>query len=552
MAFGSSRSLRSLRFATAAVAIVTSLLVFAPPAALAAPGDLDPTFSGDGRVELPFAGDGAPIEIAVQPDGKVVTVGSPDFQLRRVRANGRRDPSFGESGSVTTTFPGYDFAGAVALQPDGRILVAGGADGNFALARYLPDGTLDDSFSGDGRVVTDLGGGAGAVALQPDGKIVAAGTGSEGGFALVRLNADGSLDDSFSDDGETLIGVGDGASGVAVAPGGDIVVAGPDFDETIPAPGEQVAVARLDPDGTPDPSFSGDGILVAQYARKGDLVSDVAVQPDGKIVIGGTGVAPVPHSIFGRIKFELIRLSPDGALDPAFSGGVVRTLVGHDSYGRAFSLQPDGKIVMAGESDNAFALARYNGDGSLDDSFSEDGKLLTDFSDYPRYTRNTQATDVALGPDGKIVAGGIVKFESSWVLSRYKAAAGPGDADADGVLDAEDLCPSRFGYVEGCRHFRRSLTIRYADRFDEFRGELTGRNFYCKSHQRVTLFQRRPGHDRVIGRDWTDFESSGGAHYVWEVSLFRPHGRYYARVKRHVLPSYGICGRARSEILDLG
>jgi hypothetical protein len=69
----------------------------------------------------------------------------------------------------------------------------------------------------------------------------------------------------------------------------------------------------------------------------------------------------------------------------------------------------------------------------------------------------------------------------------------------------------------------------------------------------VTLFRRQPGHDEVIGRDWTDFKViSSDPHYVWEVSLFRPHGRYYARVKRHVLPSYGICGRARSEILDLG
>ena len=310
---------------------------------------------------------------------------------------------------------------------------------------------------------------------------------------------------------------------------------------------------RLDPDGTLDSSFSGDGVLVAQYAPRGDLVGDVAVQPDGKIVIGGTGIVPVPRSIFGRIKFELIRLTPDGELDPTFSGGVIRTRLGGDAYAWALALQPDGRIVMAGESGHSFALARYNGDGSRDDSFSDDGKLLTDFSDYPRYTRNTRATDVALGPDGKIVAGGIVKFESGWVLSRYKVAAGPDDADADGVSDAEDLCPARFGRVQGCRHFRRSLTIRYAGEFDEFRGELTGRNLYCKSHQRVTLFQRRPGHDRVIGRDWTDFEtSSGDARYVWEVSLFRPHGRYYARVKRHVLPSYGICGRTRSDVLDLG
>jgi uncharacterized delta-60 repeat protein len=549
MAFRSSSRSHSPRAATPGVVLATLLLVaFAPARALAAPGDLDPTFSGDGKAQLPQAGNGSPTSIAVQPDGKVVMAGSPGFVLNRVGADGAPDRSFGDDGVVTTEFPGGASAYAVALQPDGRIVAAGEANGRFALARYLPDGRLDDSFSGDGRAVTDLSGYIDALAVQPDGRVVGAGLGIGAGFALARFNPDGSLDDSFSGDGKLLLHLRGGglARGLALAPDGGIVVAGSSSDAG-PPPDDRIAVARLKPDGTPDPLFSGDGILTARYAPNGDGARDVIVQPDGRIVTAGFGFVPVQGGD-ERAKFELVRFMPDGKLDPTFSGGIVRTRIRGDAYGWALALQPDGKIVAAGESGDDFALARYNGDGTRDHHFSGDGRLVTSFSKPPHDYKSTLATDVALGPDGKIVAGGPRQFGGRWVLSRYNASAGPGDADADadGVRDARDLCPPRFGqHDDGCPHFRRSLTIRFAPEFDEFRGELTGGGFICEA-ERVVLVRRRPGRDRLVDSVRTRPDGR------WEISRFRPQGQFYAHVKRHVHPSYGICAATRSDVLDLG
>lgn len=543
MAFGSSSQLQA-----AACLAVLALLVVAPGLAFGAPGDLDPAFSLDGKTVLQDAGNGYP-EVAVQADGRIVMAGPPGFLLRRVLANGAPDRSFGNDGEVTTGFGGTASASATALQPDGRIVVAGRASGALALARYLPDGTLDDSFSGDGRVVTGQDGYVDGLAVQPDGRIVAAGWAGGGGFALARFNSDGSPDDSFSGDGRLVLQVGDGASGLALAPDGGIVVAGTSFADA-PFPGGAVAVARLTPNGTLDPSFAGDGVSTTQYSAFGDLANDVVVQPDGSVVTAGIGWVRAGEYDY-RGKFELARLTPDGELDSTFSGGTARTGFGtgfaSDAYARALALQPDGKLVAAGEAGRDFALARYNGDGTPDDTFSGDGKLVTSFSNPPEEYRNTLgATDVALAPDGKIVAGGSRNFRREWMISRYEVAAGPGDADADGVLDARDSCPPRFGRHDGCPRFRRALEIRFSPKYDEFRGELRGGGFECDARQRVALFERHPGHDKLVGADTP--RPSG----YWEVPFFRPRGRFYARVKRHVRPSYGICGRARSTVLDLG
>jgi hypothetical protein len=144
-----------------------------------------------------------------------------------------------------------------------------------------------------------------------------------------------------------------------------------------------------------------------------------------------------------------VRAAP-GDLDPAFShNGLVRTHFGDYSRADAMAIQPDGKIVVGGYSDDKLALARYNGDGTRDDSFSGDGQLTTSFSNPPHNYNSTLATDVALGPGGKIVAGGTRRFGRMWALSRYQVSACPGDADADGVPDARDLCPPRLGHDDG-------------------------------------------------------------------------------------------------------
>jgi uncharacterized delta-60 repeat protein len=170
------------------VGAVAFVIAIANPAA-APPGDLDPTFDGDGKVTTDFAGG---IEEAfgfgLQGDGKIVAAGialgsgSGDFALARYNSDGSPDTTFDTDGKVTTDFSGSGAqASAVVIQGDGKIVAAGGAfvwTSDIALARYKADGSLDTIFSGDGKVTTDFAGmddNAWAVAIQANGMIVAAG-----------------------------------------------------------------------------------------------------------------------------------------------------------------------------------------------------------------------------------------------------------------------------------------------------------------------------------------------------------------------------------------
>src|SRR5262249_24291568 len=163
----------------------------------------------------------------LQPDGKLVAAGTSynasneDFALARYNPDGSLDTSFNGSGTVTTAIgAGDDYASDVVLQPDGRLVAVGGSDNgshsHLALARSNPDGSPDTSFNGGGKVPTALGPGddyPGALVLQPDGKLVAAGesyNGSNYDFALVRYNADGSLDTSFNGTGKVTTPIGSG------------------------------------------------------------------------------------------------------------------------------------------------------------------------------------------------------------------------------------------------------------------------------------------------------------------------------------------------------
>ena len=252
------------------------------------------------------------------------------FSAAAQAAPGGLDLRFSGDGKQTTDFGGSDQGGnGVALQADGKIVVVGSAAGSdFALARYNPNGSLDPSFSGDGKQTTDFGGfdQANGVALQATARSSrSAARGADGDFALARYNPNGSLDPSFSGDGRQTTDFGgfDDANGVALQADGKIVAVGRAPD------GKDFALARYNPNGSLDPSFSGDGKQTTDFGgcRRGDR-----------------GGAP------GRRQ---------------------------DRRGR-----PRRPRLFADD----FALARYNPNGSLDPSFSGDGKQTTDFGDFDRRT----------------------------------------------------------------------------------------------------------------------------------------------------------------------
>lgn len=401
-----------------------------PPAG-AAPGDLDPAF-GTGGIARIEGSVGSPTAIAVQPDGRIVAVGSArgatgsDWGLARFRPDGGPDASFGAGGVMTTDFGGdFDVAAAVALQADGRIVVAGvegddsGAGRDFALARYGADGALDAPFGSGGRVTADFGGDvddAQGVAVQPDGRIVVAGSviTAAGGrdVGLVRYLPDGRLDATFGRSGAVTTDVTGGTDfvrAVVLQPDGRIVVAG--------AAAGDFALVRYNRDGSVDTGFGFAGRAVTDFGTGLEYAYAVALQPDGRIVVTGPTQT---------LDFALARYTSDGRLDPGFGGGgkVITDFAGDDDIPSGVVVQPDGRIVVAGLAasaqgndafDEDFALARYSANGGLDPSFGAGGKVTTDTGGG-----NDGATAIALQQDGKIVAAGSPRF----TLVRYLGGGG--------------------------------------------------------------------------------------------------------------------------------
>jgi uncharacterized delta-60 repeat protein len=319
--------------------------------------------------------DSSAYALALQPDGKIVAAGyavfaADDnvFALARYNPDGSLDPSFGTGGVATTAIGLWSRGYALALQPDGKIVVAGHAAtgyarGGFALARYHPDGSLDPSFGEGGTVITKFRatdyGEVRALALQPDGKIVVAGTvfsaRSDGGIgaALARYNQDGSLDPSFGTGGQIWTDFEARtryAYALALQRDGKIVVAG--LDERF-----SFVLARLQPDGSLDPSFGEFGTVMTGPSAQ---LFALALQPDGKILAAGYVEEDRPP------RMVLARYRPNGGPDQYF--GTHGWVVGpRGSTASALALQPNGKIVAAGTNyweAETFFIARYIG-GSL-------------------------------------------------------------------------------------------------------------------------------------------------------------------------------------------
>jgi uncharacterized delta-60 repeat protein len=456
----SARRSGSRKAAFAAVTVVT--LALSSGLALGLGAQPDPTFdgpggAGNGKFSLPITSgnttDGAS-DMVIQPNGKIVVVGSTDTvvgagsdndsAIARFDPDGTLDTTFGGGDGIVTTKVGGiqdDYAGAVAIQADGKIVTAGAADTDatatenydFAIARYNTDGSLDtnaDSDPGthldtDGIFTTPVGSATNAddeafnVAVQPlNGKIVATGIAEQtgGGFdiALVRLNGNnGSLDTGF--DGDAAM-----------------------------------------------PAFPGNGKVTTDFAGADDGGNAIAIQADHKIVVAGeagTGAG----SDFALARYN----EASGTLDTGFDGdGKVTTTF--STLGRAFevAIQPtDGKLVAVGNTGSSslgFALARYSAaDGSLDTGFDGDatmpgfpgnGKVTTSFG--PGQGSILAGLSVAIQADGRVVAAGRTDVDPTgannfdFALARYNGANGTLDTTfaGDGTL-TDSLAPAAGGDI---------------------------------------------------------------------------------------------------------
>jgi uncharacterized delta-60 repeat protein len=409
-----------------------------------ADGQLDRSFGSGGVVVIRSNLSGFVANaLAVQSDGKIVIAGmnsnvsTGTLQLAAARYNtdGTPDTGFGNEGMVTTPVgdAGAE-ANTVAIQPDGKLVVAGTAyshgtiDDEFMVARYTAVGTLDSSFGTAGVTTTHVGRGpssAAALALQPDGRIVVVGTAFSNGptdddFAVARYTFDGHLDAGFGGDGIVTTDFGsdpttpnpslDRANALALSTDGAILAAG--FTRGDHA---AFAVAKYKPDGTPDSTFGQDG--KAQIPSAEPQVFSLILPPSGDIVLGGSSASADRTSA----PFTLVRLHSDGSPDETFgNAGVVTTAIaGSRSGARTVVAQPDGKLITGGAKfgapsaqgdalpESGFALARYHPDGSADEGFGADGRALTDLGDA-----GATAVSLALQPDGKILAAGLVFFQT--------------------------------------------------------------------------------------------------------------------------------------------
>lgn len=372
-------------------------------------------------------------DVALQSDGRIVAVGyAGDAALVvRYEGNGIPDTTFGQGGIVRLTAVGRQFAAAVvAIDAQGKILVAGssgpaGSSGSsdFALWRLNADGTPDQSFGTGGTATAASSASYGyiyAIALQPDGKIVAAGVGG-----MARFNAIGTLDSSFGTSGFVNLYAQVPARDVAVQADGKIVIIG----SSSGGPGHaEWVIARYDAAGNLDSSFGTGGAVTAIFGEGMGL----AVQADGKLLAVGQTYVNIPSF---DVHFQLRRFNANGSADTTFgSGGLAADVVpavNAGSYGTDVIVQNNGNILVGGSMGasyydiKSFFVASFNPLGQPNTTFGNNGWATTDFQGQS----NASLAAIALQPDGKIVAAGTARADGNhglFALARY-VGAGPND-----------------------------------------------------------------------------------------------------------------------------
>jgi uncharacterized delta-60 repeat protein len=341
---------------------------------------------------------------------------------------GTLDTSFGTAGIVKVTWPpGTRFGGmwSMVVQPDGRILVSGGSSLGVTMLRFLEDGTFDPSF-GTGGLATfdplgDMGGGGAMARVRPDGRIIAAGAMAGYLRSVARFHFDGSIDTTFGTGGYVAWGAAGTTTfrALAIQPDGKIL-AGSESSQAF-------YVVRLLEDGGLDPGFGSGGVVTTAFPDLRQAgVASLLVQPDGRIIAAGGGIDSEGGGVATVARYE-----PDGSLDQSF--GDAGTLFTDALYGAWWAgQQSDGMIVLAGESPSRedMGVVRVYPDGSPDPAFGDRGIGLVDFG------KDTSRVETGLlQMDDKIVVGGPAYYYSAKPGQPAGGAFGIARFEPDGRLD---------------------------------------------------------------------------------------------------------------------
>ena len=399
-------------------------------------GDFDAAFGQDGLTGTSFDPQFETKTFALGADGHILCIGinGNDIVLARYLSDGQRDKTFGtQGGAVLSPYRisySYETIHSIALQSDKKIVVAGTATdtygefgvGDIVVERYDAQGYRDHSFGYLGKVTAS--GSANALAIQSDGKILVGGSFKNGvgnnyhQFLLLRLDINGSLDTTFADSGKAILPFAKDAiiKDIVLLSNGQIIVIGGGTDSTF----SDFALARYNTDGSLDTYFGTDGKILTDIGSHNDWAYQAQVQSDGKIILAGYSNNPAKSY---KKDFALARYSADGVLDTTFGenqdGKVTTTLSSDDNTIYDIALQSDNKIVVAGEIVNdaghrVIALARYDANGSIDESFGTLG-AVTDDIDASGYSG---ARSIAVQADDKILVGNF-SYHHGTSLLRY-------------------------------------------------------------------------------------------------------------------------------------
>lgn len=420
---------------TLSILISASALLFSQQ-----PGDFDTTFGNNGYTVTNVANNfNMAYSSDIQEDGKIVVVGrakytSPNYEvaLARYNSDGTLDNTFGNNGiTITAANTMNNYAMCVKVLENGKILVGGYSQipNSYAvmLMRYNSDGTIDTTFGGNntGFIISqfnsDVASNAEAMAIQSDGKIILGGYFNDR-FAVYRYTQDGVLDTTFGTEGYANIQIDNinenFIKGIAVQEDDKIVAAG--FGSNgIDA---DIVVVRYNADGSLDSSFGQNGVVIQAIGSGHDFLNAVVIQPDGKIVVGGhKWERNIPELVY---DFILVRYNTDGSIDNTFGSQGVATAQFNNGenagYLYGLAMQEDGKFVAVGQEVgidvHKTAMVRFNGNGSIDTSFGNNGHFTGELSE-----NESRFWHSSIQPDGNIVAVGYALVNNdhfSFMVSR--------------------------------------------------------------------------------------------------------------------------------------
>jgi uncharacterized delta-60 repeat protein len=385
--------------------------------------------------------------VVIQPDGKIVVLGvsynGKNYRtlVLRFNSDGTRDYSFGIAGVFTygDKGKGNNYGSGITLQPDGKIVVVGDSyyakNKDVLLLRCNSDGSPDSTFGKSGVTTyksrakdnQDLSFG---LAVQSDAKIVVVGATHNGKnyeTMILRYNSDGSLDSSFGKGGVVThsdpSNANDFGRAVAIQPDGKIVMVGVSY-KTKKC---DVLTIRYNADGSLDKGFGEEGIALSSCPPGGhDWGRSIAIQPDGKIIVAGN-----THS-GQNTNVLLMRYDVNGKPDSTFGTGGFANYKGttyRNNWGQALVLLLDGKIAIVGNSVSGSkreaSIAMFNRDGTLDGGFGKEGVVALNFPP----SSDNWGFGAATQSDGKIIVVGYAQSgkNRSILVGRYKK---------DGTLDA--------------------------------------------------------------------------------------------------------------------